>query len=173
MNLIVQAFGIVGMIFGLWSFQPKQRINILKFQLVSNAFWVLHFGLLGATTGAALNAAGMARAYGFHKFAQQSKRPKWLLWTVLLLITALGFTTWQGWYSLLPMFAMVIATVGLWQRNEQWLRFITFFASPLWITYNILSGSYAGVLTEVLIMCSIIIGLWRYRNSVKTIQKAP
>lgn len=163
--LVVQLLGFIGLAFGALSFQPKHRKNILRFQLVSNTFWVMHFSLLGAPTGAALNAAGGLRAYLFNRYGSRKRRPLWLAVGIIGLMIVLAALTWQGWLSLLPMAGMIIATIGFWQREEQRIRLILLFASPLWLSYNILSGSYAGITAELLAMTSILVALWRYRRS--------
>ncbi len=162
--VVLQAIGFVGVMFGVASYQPKHRKHILYFQLVSNLFWVLHFSLIGATTGAALNTAGGLRAILFNAYGQKKRRPRWLLGLVIFVVISAGFLSWRGWLSLLPMMGMVIATISFWQLNEQRIRFFLLFASPFWLIYNLLSGSYAGIASEILVMISITIALWRYRR---------
>lgn len=165
LDVAIQLIGFIALALGAASFQPKLRRNILRFQLLSNIFWVTHFLLLGATTGAALNAAGAVRAYLFNKYGRLKTRSCWLLVFIISLVLVLGVLTWQGWLSLLPMAAMTIATIGFWQRDEQRIRLITLFGAPLWLIYNLLSGSYAGVTNELLVITSILVALWRYRRS--------
>jgi hypothetical protein len=164
LTIFIQLIGFVGVLFGVISFQPKKRKNILRFQLLSNLFWVIHFFLLGAVTGAALNGAGALRAYLFDKYNKRTSQSQWLLIGVISLMVALVLLTWQGWISLLPMIGMIVATIGFWQRDEQRIRLFLLFASPWWLSYNALSGSYAGVVSEVLATTSILVALWRYRR---------
>lgn len=162
--LIVQIIGFAAIAFEVGSYQPKHRKRILGFQLIGNLLWVVHFLLLSAPTGAVLNAVGAVRAYTFNRFGSHEGRSQWLLAIIVATIFAVSLLTWQGPISLLPMTGMSLATIGMWQRDEQRIRKIIFFSWPLWLIYNILVGSYAGVVNELLIAVSILIGLWRHRR---------
>ena len=59
---------------------------------------------------------------------------------------------------------MVLSTIGLWQRNEQHIRWFLLLGSPVWLAYDLLVGSYAGMVNEVIFASSIIIALLRYRH---------
>jgi hypothetical protein len=47
-------------------------------------------------------------------------------------------------------------------RNETKIRIITFPSSPCWLVYNIITDSVAGVVTECVVMSSLIIAIIRY-----------
>lgn len=64
--------------------------------------------------------------------------------------------------SLLPMTGMMLTTVSMWLKDPKWVRRISLPASPLWITYNALTKSYAGVCTELFVITSIIVGMLRH-----------
>jgi hypothetical protein len=73
------------------------------------------------------------------------------------------FLTWDGAWSLLPVVANIVATVGGYTYNARTIRVVGIFVnSPLWIVYNIVVGSWAGVLDEVVTQISMIISIFRY-----------
>ena len=79
-----------------------------------------------------------------------------------LQILALIFT-WSGWISTLPVAANVAATIGGYTHNGQKIRITGMFInSPLWIIYDVVVGSWAGILDEVVSECSMIISIIRY-----------
>lgn len=162
--LLIQIIGLAAVFFEIGSVQRKKRINILGFQLIGNALWVVHFLLLGAVTGAALNVVGAIRAYTFQRFGSSSNRSTTVLGVVLLLVLIIGAASWQGDLSILPLVATIVTTIGIWQLKEQRIRVIVLISSPLWFAYNLLIGSYAGVANEILLMVSILIALGRYRK---------
>ena len=53
---IAQAVGFVGMTLAFISFQQNKRERITFLQMLSSMVWTLHFGLLGAYSGMAMNA---------------------------------------------------------------------------------------------------------------------
>ena len=71
--------------------------------------------------------------------------------------------TWDGWWSLLPIVANIAATIGGYTYNGQKIRATGIFInSPLWIIYDIIVGSWAGILDEVVTETSMLISIYRY-----------
>ena len=162
--IIVQTIGLVAMALGIGSFQLKQRSNILIVQFFSNFLWAAHFLLLGATTGAALNICATVRSYVFYKYGAKKNRSIWILIGSIIALVVSAMLSWQGWISLIPMIAIIIATIGYWQHDEQMIRRVILISSPLWLVYGVISGSYAGIANESIVIASVLIALWRYRK---------
>ena len=77
-------------------------------------------------------------------------------------LLALAFT-WSGWISILPVAANIAATIGGYTYNGQKIRIAGMFInSPLWIIYDILVGSWAGILDEIVTEFSMIVSILRY-----------
>ena len=57
-------------------------------------------------------------------------------------------------------------------KDETKIRLITFPSSPCWLVYNVFEKSVAGIVTECIVMSSIIIAIIRYdilkKKKVKT-----
>jgi hypothetical protein len=71
--------------------------------------------------------------------------------------------TWSGWISLLPVTANIAATIGGYTHNPQKVRLASMLVnSPLWIVYDVIVGSWAGILDEVVTELSILISIIRY-----------
>ena len=71
--------------------------------------------------------------------------------------------TWNGWWSFLPIIANIAATIGGYTYDAKKIRFVGMFInSPLWIIYNVLVGSFAGIIDEVVTEASIIISIYRH-----------
>ena len=71
--------------------------------------------------------------------------------------------TWDKWWSVLPVAANIAATIGGYTHNGQKIRIAGMFInSPLWIIYDILVGSWAGILDEIVTEASMIISIIRY-----------
>lgn len=79
--------------------------------------------------------------------------------------------TWKGFSSVLPDAANIAATVGGYTYNARKIRIVGIFVnSPLWIIYDIIIGSWAGILDEAVSELSMIISVVRYgwKNLDKT-----
>jgi len=162
-NLIAQGIGMGGLIFAIFSFQNNKRNLILFFLGMAQMFFIFHFALLGVWTAAAMNIVGSTRTF----FFIFRGRKKWMdsnavMYIFICLFLIAGFISWQNWLSILPIVAMIIETLGLWQKNPRIIRFIVFVPHPMWLTYNFIHRSYPGVLTEVFILVSLITGIIRF-----------
>ena len=77
-------------------------------------------------------------------------------------ILALVFT-WSGWLSVLPVAANIATTIGGYTYNARTIRSVGMFInSPLWIAYDIIVGSWAGILDEIATEASILLSIFRY-----------
>ena len=80
----------------------------------------------------------------------------------ILQVTTLFFT-WDGWWSILPVVANIASTIGGYTYNARKIRVAGMFVnSPLWIVYNVIVGSWAGILDELVSEASMIISIYRY-----------
>ena len=90
-----------------------------------------------------------------------AKSPVWLVFFIIVSAVS-GILTWESWYSFLPPLAMILTTISYWMKDETKIRLITFPSSPCWLIFNIITGSVAGVVTECVVMSSLIIAIIRY-----------
>ena len=63
--------------------------------------------------------------------------------------------------ELLPVLAMIIITVSLRLGSAKAVRFLGLFSSPMWLIYNVFSGSIGAIASEILNLISMIIGIIR------------
>lgn len=159
---ISQLIGFAGTIVSFIMFQQNKRRRIIGCQILSTSLFAIHYILLGAFTGAALNAIAITRSIVFYNNDKKwAKSPVWLWFYIVVSIVA-GLLTWESWYSILPAIALVLTTVANWMKSETKIRLISFPNSPCWLIYNAITGSVAGVITECIVMSSLIIGIVRY-----------
>lgn len=153
------------------TFQVNKRRDMLHLQFLASLIYVVHFLLLGAPTGAALNVIGALRDYAYHRNTGRWRK-NWppVLFTIVF-ITA-GAITWQGPRSLLPMFAALSLTIAFWQRSPRMIRLFAIMSPPLWFTYDYLSGSYPGMIAEIFLLSSTIIGIYRFDTGTKPKKKS-
>lgn len=162
-DIAAQLVGFVAMALLVSSFQMKTRAGILKVQLVSESLWVLHYFLLGAYTGMALNVVAAVRCYvygrrGIKKWADKNYIPV-MFFTVAVLTCIF---TWSGPISLLPTASICLNSFVQWSKKPRIIRIFSIPGCACWLVFNYLSGSYAGVLTEVLNLISIAAAILRY-----------
>lgn len=167
-DIITQGIGFGGAALNFLSFQQNKRSRIIGFQIVAALLFITHYIFLGFTsgedafTGAALNFIGLTRSIVFiNNDKKWAKSPVWLV--IFIVVSAIaGVLTWEAWYSFLPSTAMILTTVSYWMKDETKIRLITFPSSPCWLIFNIITGSVAGIVTECIVMSSLIIAIVRY-----------
>lgn len=159
---IVQAIGAVGMILAFISFQKNNNKQILLFQTIAAVAFTLHFWLLGAFTGAAMNVLGASRNIVFYNREKRWANNRFWMYFFIALYIISGILTWENIFSLLPTLAMSLATVGLWIQNPKITRYVVLPTSPCWLIYNVVNKSISGVLTETFVMVSLFIAIIRF-----------
>lgn len=161
-NIQIQIIGLVGTALYFLSFQCKSNRNLFRVQFVSYLCYTAHLLLLGALTGGASYILNTVRS-----FCLGSKLGFLRSWTMCGIICCLQIPililTWAGPISLLPIAANIAATIGCYTQNARKLRIACmFFNSPLWIVYNIIVGSWAGIIDELVSEASMIISIFRF-----------
>lgn len=160
--LLVQGIGIMGTVLFFLSYQCKNNKNLFRVQFVSYLCYTAHLLLLGAVTGGISYILNTVRSFclgSSHAFLKE-KKVCWIICALQMVALAL---TWDGWWSVLPVAANIAATIGGYTCNARTIRVVGMFVnSPLWIVYNIIVGSWAGILDEIVTEASMILSIWRY-----------
>ena len=171
-EFIAQAMGIIGLLFGSFSFQMKTGRGVLLLQSIGSLFYMVNYYMLGAYMGAILNLLAILRSivYGYReKF--RAERLFWLIafsltyiLSYVLLFTVFGHpaTTRNLCVEIIPLIAMVIATVAIRKGTARSIRVYAFAYSPMWLAYNIINFSIGAILGETINLISVIIGVLRY-----------
>jgi hypothetical protein len=80
---------------------------------------------------------------------------------LLLILAILTGITWEGFFSSFAFLGVALITVAKWQNKTKNIKFIALFASASWIVYDFFVGSSGGIIAELVIIFSILIGLMR------------
>jgi NAD/NADP transhydrogenase beta subunit len=161
-DFLIQAVGFVGTILFFLSYQCKSNKRLFQVQFVSYLCYTTHLLLLGAVTGGISYILNTVRSFCLgSKHAFLKGKTMCAIICGLQLVT-LAFT-WDGWWSVLPVAANIAATIGGYTYNGRKIRAVGMFInSPLWILYDIIVGSWAGILDEIVSEASMILSVCRY-----------
>jgi len=157
----IQLLGFVGLGLLFLVFQVDDRKKMLRLQMWAMILFGVHFFLLRAPTGSALNFIGATRNYAFDRF-HKHKWSKILLWIFVGIFSAATILTWQGPLSLLPAIGMISGTVAFWQASPRAVRIISLIGPPAWFIYNAISGSYPGMAADTVFFASNLAGIYRF-----------
>lgn len=162
MNIVIQIIGIAAMLFSVFSFQMNKHKHIMIMQILATTLFGLQYFLLGAYTGMAVDIVATLRGIVFyHRDKEWTKSNIWIAVFIIMFILS-GFLTWQGPSSLLMTSAMILNTFSFSFTKPKLVRSTILISSPLVLIYNILTGSIGGIINEVCVELSSIIGLLRY-----------
>lgn len=157
-----QALGLLGSLIVFASVQFNNRRVILAAQAAACLMWIVHYGLLGATTAATINILSFARSVVFYFNDRKWAQSRAWLWAFLALYVVNTVLTWAGPMSLLPGIAMSMTTVALWTRDMRRTRLLYLTNSPFWFTYDILARSYSCMVIEAIAFVSYAVAVWRF-----------
>ena len=129
--LAAEIFGLAGVVAGSsWGFL-KDRRAILGLQAFATVMFGIHYGLLGAWSGAAMCAVTLVQAVASLP-EQRSRATTILFWSTVPMIAVLTFLTWNGIASAGAAFGMAMATLGRWQKDTFKLRWFFVLCSLGW-----------------------------------------
>lgn len=131
-------------------------------QLLSYLFYTAHLLLLGAVTGGVSYIVNVFRSFCLGSSWKAAHSRKMCLVICAMQMAVLAFT-WNGWISILPVAANIAATIGGYTHSAKKVRIAGMaINSPLWIIYDVIAGSWAGILDEVISELSMAISIKRY-----------
>ena len=118
--------------------------------------------MLGAITGGISYVLNTVRSFCLGSRSSFLKGKIMCAALCVMQVAALIFT-WDGWWSILPVAANIAATVGGYTYNPRKIRLVGMFVnSPLWIIYDGIIGSWAGILDEIVTEISMTVSIFRY-----------
>ena len=167
--IAAQIVGVLAVTLYLLSYQLKRRCQIVWVTCISNVLYVLQYIMLGAFTGALMDALSTVSSF----FAARKNNPKLkrylklIIWVSMLVIASAGLALaiiQKDPIELLPIAGALFQTGGLWFENEQTIRKFGLCSVPFWLVYNFISKAYGATLGSVLALVSVITALIRYRK---------
>lgn len=160
--MLIQLIGFAGTLLFFFSYQCRSNRNLFRIQFLSYFIYTVHLVLLGAVTGGVSYIINTFRSLclgGRWKFAKG-----WGMCIVICVLQILALVfTWSGWISILPIAANIASTIAGYSHNPRKIRIAGMFInSPLWIVYNFMSGSLAGILDEIVTEISLVVSVLRF-----------
>ena len=142
--LLVQFIGFVAFFYLATSVFGKKKEDVLAYQTISSIIVML-------------------RNFGFYKF---DKHPNIVAAVMILAFLLTSILTYDGIYSLLPTFGGILYTLYM-RGSKKDLLVGGIYNAASWGIYNLLAGSYVGVFTEVTVMFSNILALYKNKRKRK------
>lgn len=172
MEIIAQILGIIAMCLNVAVFVMKKQKTMIIIQFIASVLFATNMLLLGALSGGLMNGAAIVRGIVFMNKRRLGNR-KWLftggLIGIYIVLYILGFAVFGKSAEVrniiiefLPLFAMIMMTIGFAADSARKTRIFGLINSPPWLVYNIINFNVGGIICEIFCMISVVCGMIRY-----------
>ena len=162
-EIIGQVLGIIAMAFSILTFQFKDYKKLMLMQIATATFFCAHYFLIGGINGAISNVVAIIRNFLFILLVGKNNTKIATACIFAVIMVGINVAFWEGVGTILICLAMVANTASLSFRNTQRVRVVIMMACPLMLSYNIINFSIGGIINEVLVFVSSIVGFVRHR----------
>ena len=125
-----------------------------------NVFQAISYMFLKATSGWAILIIATVRNIIFFKLNKQeyTLSYKLLLVALLVVIGVTGVITYDNIFSILPVCAIVLYSIGVWQKSPKIYKLLSIPNCILWVLYNLSVASIVASIDEFVMLILSIIG---------------
>ncbi|MBQ1265089.1 MAG: YgjV family protein [Oscillospiraceae bacterium] len=162
--IIGQILGVIAVILGFVTYQVRTQKMLLTVQIFTTLTFVLHYLLIGAWSGMALNAVAMVRNIVYARRDLKVFSGKLWPFAFALIMGIMGLLSWQSFYSVFVILGLVINSVCMAFDDPQKIRKSILVTSPLVLIYNISALSVGGIVYESVAVISALVGVLRFRK---------
>ncbi len=160
--IIAQVCGLINFITYGISIWLKTKKDILFFQIICNLADIIQYLCLGAYTACSINTISLMRNVIFKKNCN-----KFFLLGIIFLYVICGFVAFDGIFSLLSILIVIIQTVLVYQKEEQYIRIGAVFIILYWIVYDFVYGAYVSTILDCIIFVSNTLAVIHYEQKKK------
>ncbi len=169
--ILSQVFIIISYILLAFTYQTKNRTNILIFSFGSLIMTGLSYVFLSAYSGLAMVVVAIIRNIIFiideKKNGKSNKNTTkdYIVLAVLYIISIVfAVFTYNGILSMMSVVATMLYTFSVWQKNTKTYKLLGIPIEAIWIIYNIYIFSIFGIILESVLAVSTIVGYLREKN---------
>ena len=131
----------------------RSRTAMLLVQLAALSWLSMHYALVDAWTGAAVNLLGTIQIVTCLFLGD---RHRWVGYALAVLMVGASVATWQGAVSALAAVGMALVAIGRAQTNAGTMRLIVLAGGPFWLAHDLLIRSPIAIADAA----CLLIGLW-------------
>lgn len=161
--ILSQVFTIITYVLLGITYYAKNRKAVLVISFLSVAANGIAYIFLNAWTGLAMCIVALVRNIIFLVDEKKNGKRNNINKTdivILIILYAISIIsamfTYDGFFSLLSVFATMLYTYSVWQKNTTTYKLLGIPIGILWIAYNIYIFSIFGIILEtILLICSI------------------
>lgn len=153
-----QIVGFIAMFIIFYAFSVKDDTKLVKLMSISCVFWILHFFLMGNFWALIATSVGLLRLLLSLKYKGNMK----VLLFIAILSLILGYMSYEGFISLIPICATLIASYAFFFLEKIPLRLLLQVTSLMWLYYHLQTWSISGVINEIVVQWTLILTIYRF-----------
>ena len=162
--IIGQVFGVIAIALGFLSYQMKTAGRILLLQALTGVVFAVHYLMIGAITGMAMNIVCFVRCIVYYFRNKKGSSEKISPIIFALIMAVIGIITWDAWYSVFVFSGILINTICMAFADPQKVRASILVTSPLVLVYDVFAWSFGGAVYESVAIISAAVGIVRNRK---------
>ncbi|MDR0931197.1 MAG: GNAT family N-acetyltransferase [Clostridiales bacterium] len=161
--LISQAFVLSVYVLICITFFAHKSKTILWLNTASNFLYIIGFFLLGAYSGMAAVAVAFVRNC-LVMLTKSEKSNSIITWLSIVALAICGYFTFNGIFSTFIIIATMLYSYAICQKNVLTYKKLNVIISLLRLIYNIFVFSIIGIIFELCLLISVIIGVTKHIN---------
>jgi len=177
--ILSQIFTVINYVLLALTYYAKDRKKVLIINFLSLVANGIAYIFLNAWTGLAMCIVALIRNIIFLIDEKKNGKRESINKTdviILIILYAISIIsaifTYDGFLSLLSVFATALYTFSVWQKKTNIYKLLGIPIGILWVLYNIYIMSVVGIMLEtILLICSITGYLLEIKNMSKTNSK--
>ena len=187
-DILVQVIGFIGIALNILSVQFNKHWKIMLFKTLGSMTFVLQYILLGAWVGMVMDLIGSIRNVIFTINVKKGKSNKWwIIFFALFTLVAGIITIAMTWdksisyaskwskdaqtvliiavsISIISIVAKLLTTIAYGFKDPHVIRMVNLPSNACWVIYNLVAFSIAGVINDLMVLCSIVIAEIRFKK---------
>ena len=160
-KLMAQIIGFIGTVIIVFGMQQKNYGRIVFCKISNEFFSAVHYFLLGGYTGMVINLASCCTNGVYWYRNKKGKSTLFFQMIFGIMFVVLGALSWHGPISIFVVAAKLISSVSLGIKNPRMIRILNLVSNPCWLIYNIYMDSIPGILSDILVISSVVIAVVR------------
>ena len=164
MELWGQIISVIAMVAIILSFQCKSNKKLAFVYGTGATLFAVSYFMLGQPSAALYNI--ISAVFSIMCLKERFKT-KLNFGIIVALFIAATYFTYENWWSLVLMSAVVASAYSMMFKSGKFIRNIRFFyISPVWLINNtIMCFSIGGLICEIITMTSVIVSFIRFRKT--------
>ena len=160
---IAQAVSVVTLIATVFGMLQKEKFKAMLWFTIANLAILTTYILLERYLGTVLVVGATLRTFVYFLYAKYNRKPNTLVMVFFqAYFVIVSIFLWKDLFDIFMLANLVMLTYTTWQNNIQTFRLGYLFSAVLLLTYDIAVGAYVNVISDILLLGSAVIAIYKY-----------